>query len=220
MKVQLALDDIALRDAVDLCLRVAEHVDIVEVGTPPILEEGMRAVRALREALPHHEILADTKIMDAGAYEAGQAFGAGADYCTVLGVTDDRTIQACLAAAAERGAGVFVDLICVADVAARTRALQALGANLIAVHTGVDLQAAGVTPLDELLEVAAAASGATISVAGGISSSTAPAYLEAGADIVVVGSGIVRAADPSAEAAAIARIARRGPAARRTSRGR
>lgn len=208
MKIQLALDDIALREAVQLCQQLADQVDIIEVGTPLILEEGMRAVRALRDALPGHEILADTKIMDAGAYEAHQAFSAGADYCTTLGVTDDRTIQACLEAAADRGAGVFVDLICVADVAARTRAIQALGANLIAVHTGVDRQAAGITPFDEFLEVKAAGPGTTISVAGGISLATAPQYLEAGADIIVVGSGITRAADPLAAAAAIALIAR------------
>ena len=39
------------------------------------------------------EVLCDAKIMDAGAYEAQLAYDAGADYVTVLGITDDLTIK-------------------------------------------------------------------------------------------------------------------------------
>ena len=36
--------------------------------------------------------------MDAGEYEAEETFKAGADYCTVLGVTDTLTIEGCVKA--------------------------------------------------------------------------------------------------------------------------
>lgn len=200
MKIQLAIDDMSLGDAIILCEKVGDYIDIVEIGTPMILAEGMHAVRAIRRTLPNHKILADTKIMDAGAYEADLAFAAGADFCTVLGVTDDLTISACLESASAHGAGVFVDLICVADVAERTRVLEGLGVDLLAVHTGVDCQAQGVTPLAELIQVKAASSGSTISVAGGINGSNVEQYLSAGADIVVVGAGIAHAPDSVAAA--------------------
>lgn len=148
----------------------------------------MAAVKALREALPGHEILADTKIMDAGAYEAAMAFEAGADYCTVLGVTDDFTIKACVEAATARGGAVFVDLICVDDVAERTCTIEGFGVRHIAVHTGVDRQVQGVTPFAEFLQVKAASTSATISVAGGINQDTAGNYREADADIWSPGS--------------------------------
>ncbi|MFT4227163.1 3-hexulose-6-phosphate synthase [Micropruina sp.] len=210
MKIQLAIDDLGLADAVSLCERVADYVDIIEIGTPVVIAEGMHAVRAIREVLPNHTILADTKIMDAGAYEAALAFDAGADYCTVLGVTDDITIKACLEAAAAKGGGVFVDLICVPDVAERTRVLEDLGVDLIAVHTGVDRQAQGVTPFAEFLRVKAASTRSVISVAGGINESTVGQYLAQGCDIAVVGAGIAGAPDPVAAARTLSELAGRG----------
>ena len=100
MKLQLALDDISLADGLKLVEQVRNYVDIIEIGSPFIIDEGMHAVRAFRKAFPEKEILADTKIMDAGEYEAELTYLAGADYCTVLGVTDTKTIRGCLKAAA------------------------------------------------------------------------------------------------------------------------
>ena len=113
MKLQLALDDITLDDAVELLDKVHTYVDIIEVGSPFIIEEGMRPVRIFKEKYPDCEILADTKIMDAGEYEAEETFKAGADYCTVLGVTDTLTIEGCVKAAKEYGKQTMVDMICV-----------------------------------------------------------------------------------------------------------
>lgn len=209
MRIQLALDDLQLSDAVKLCTEVAEFVDIIEIGTPMLLAEGMEAVRQVRAALPSHEVLADTKIMDAGEFEAVMAFEAGAAYCTVLGVTDDFTIKAAVDAANNHGAGTFVDLICVADVQARTRELEAFGVRHLAVHTGVDRQVQGVTPFEEFVAVKAASASSVISVAGGINLETIGDYRDAGADIVVVGSGITHADDPVATARALAEVARR-----------
>ena len=73
----------------------------------------------IKENFPEKEILADLKIMDGGKYEAGQAFKAGADYITVLGVTDNLTVKACVEAANEYGKEVVVDMICVEDIPAR-----------------------------------------------------------------------------------------------------
>jgi 3-keto-L-gulonate-6-phosphate decarboxylase len=49
MKLQLALDDLTLDDALDLARRVAEYVDIFEIGTPFVIDRGMEGVRAFRE---------------------------------------------------------------------------------------------------------------------------------------------------------------------------
>ncbi|EPC53178.1 3-hexulose-6-phosphate synthase 2, partial [Lacticaseibacillus paracasei subsp. paracasei Lpp123] len=124
MKLQLALDDISLVDALVLAEKVRDYVDIFEIGSPFIIQEGMRAVREFRRYFPKKKILADTKIMDAGEYEAELTFKAGADYCTVLGVTDILTIKACLAAAKKYGKQVFVDTICVPDLNTRIKELE------------------------------------------------------------------------------------------------
>lgn len=97
MKLQLALDDITLIEAIALMGKIRDYVDIVEIGTPFIIEDGLKPVRELKRLFPDKEVLADTKIMDAGDYEARSAFLAGADYVTVLGVTDLLTVKCCLA---------------------------------------------------------------------------------------------------------------------------
>ncbi|WP_316670116.1 3-hexulose-6-phosphate synthase [uncultured Propionibacterium sp.] len=214
MKLQIALDELTLDQAVGLVSRVREHIDIIEVGTPFIIAEGVHAVRALRRAFPEKKILADTKIMDAGEYEARLAFDAGADYVTVLAVTDGRTVRACLGAAEEAGGAVVADMICVEDNARKVAALEAMGVRHIAVHTGVDAQAAGRTPLDDLREIRALTSGSEIFVAGGISSDTLPRYIDAGADVVIVGGGIAHAPSPADEARLLAGALHEGGAAR------
>ena len=103
MKLQIALDDVTLEGALELVKKVRDYIDIIEIGTPFVYEYGMQAVRTMKEHFPDKEILADMKIMDAGYYEAEEALKAGADYVTVLGVTDNLTIQGCKEAAEKYG---------------------------------------------------------------------------------------------------------------------
>lgn len=203
MKLQLALDDIKLEEAMELIEKVHDYIDIVEIGSPFIIDCGMVPVRMIKEKYPELEVLADTKIMDAGDYEAELTYEAGADYCTVLGVTDTLTIKGCLDAARKYEKKVFVDMICVKDIEKRVAEIEAAGVDCIGVHTGVDLQAAGVTPMDDLKRIKAASKQSMISVAGGINVDTVDAYKAMGADILIVGGGINHAEDPVAAAKAI-----------------
>ena len=200
MKLQLALDDITLDDAVELLDKVHTYVDIIEVGSPFIIEEGMRPVRIFKEKYPDCEILADTKIMDAGEYEAEETFKAGADYCTVLGVTDTLTIEGCVKAAKEYGKQTMVDMICVEDVPKRVKAV---GVDFIGVHVGVDQQAVGITPLEKLAEMKSCVEHSIVSVAGGINLKTIEEYKKLNPEVIIVGGGINHAEDPVAAAKAI-----------------
>ena len=212
MKLQLALDDISLSDALALVERIQEHVDIVEVGTPLIIEEGLAPVRQLKAKFPHLEVLADVKIMDAGEYEARLALEAGADYVTVLGVTDLATVAGCLKTAERYRRTVVVDMICVEDLPGRIERLERIGVNALAVHTGVDQQALGRTPLDDLKLMKACSQNSKIFVAGGITLENLPQYIALGADVVIVGGGIRHSADPVAQARAFCDLLRRRPA--------
>ena len=200
MKLQIALDDLTMEEAAALMDRVKEYVDIIEIGTPFVYQYGMEVVRFFKERFPDKEILADMKIMDAGYLEAEEALKAGADYVTVLGVTDLLTIKACIEAAEAYGKEVVVDMICVPDLEKRVSELEAVGAHGLAVHTGTDMQAAGRTPLLDLKAMSACARKAKISVAGGIKAETVADYAAFGPEVLIVGSGICHAADPVAAA--------------------
>ncbi|MGE0970644.1 3-hexulose-6-phosphate synthase [Klebsiella sp. WOUb02] len=200
MKLQLALDELPLAEALALAEKLREHVDIIEIGTPFVIAEGMAAVQRFRERFPEKELLSDEKIMDGGYFESKLAFDAGANYVTTLGVTDILTVKACLRAAEEAGRDVVVDMICVDDLPARIRELEAAGVRHLAVHTGADQQAAGRVPLEDLRVIKQHARHSHISVAGGINSRTIADYVALKPDVVIVGSAITRAEDPLEEA--------------------
>lgn len=204
MKLQLALDEMNLVDALRFTDVIKEYVDIIEIGTPFCLEEGSRAIREFRRFFPDKEILADLKIMDGGYFEADNAFKAGADYVTVLGVSDILTIKGAQDAARDHGKKLVVDMICVADMPARIRELEEkVGVDILAVHTGADQQAAGRTSLQDLEVMTRYAKKAGISVAGGINSKSIDQYVAFNPDIIICGSGLGHAKDPLAEARAI-----------------
>lgn len=203
MKLQLALDDLTLEDALGLARKVAAYVDIFEVGTPLIIDRGMHAVRALREAFPDKEVLSDEKIIDGGYYETQLGIEAGANYVTVMALADPETIRECVRAARELGGEVLADLLCVDDIPTKVRELEALGVHAIAVHTGADQQKHGRNPLTDLELITAHANSARVAVAGGINSTTIAQYVRFNPDIIIVGSGITHAPDPVAEARAI-----------------
>jgi 3-hexulose-6-phosphate synthase len=194
------MDVLTTEDALALAGKVAEHVDIIELGTPLIKAAGLEAVTAIKAAHPDKIVFADLKTMDAGELEADIAFSAGADLVTVLGVAGDSTIVGAVKAAEKHGKGVVVDLIGVADKSARAREVIALGAQFVEMHAGLDEQAEEGFTFETLL-TDGSDSGVDFSVAGGVNVSTIAAVQAAGATVAVAGSAIYSATDPGAAAA-------------------
>jgi 3-hexulose-6-phosphate synthase len=196
MKLQVAMDLLTVEDALELAGKVAEHVDIIELGTPLIKAAGLSAVTAVKAAHPDKIVFADMKTMDAGELEADIAFKAGADLVSVLGSADDSTIAGAVKAARAHNKGIVVDLIGVADKVSRAREARALGAKFIEFHAGLDEQAQPGYDLNGLLSAGEEAR-VPFSVAGGVNIGTIEAVQQAGADVAVAGGSIYGAADPA-----------------------
>ena len=199
MKLQVAMDVLTVEAALDLAGKVAEHVDIIELGTPLVKNAGLGAVTAVKTAHPDKIVFADMKTMDAGELEAEIAFAAGADLVSVLGSADDSTIAGAIKAAKAHNKGIVVDLIGVQDKVARAKEARALGAKFIEFHAGLDEQAKPGYNLDVLLNAGEEAR-VPFSVAGGVNLSTIEAVQRAGADVAVVGGSIYSADDPAVAA--------------------
>ncbi len=206
-RLQLAIDTLQPDEADALVALVRDLVDVVEVGTPMLLRDGVGAVRRLRDAFPGLVLLADMKIMDGGRLEASMGFQAGARLVTVLAAAEDATIRSVVRAAEEAGCEVMVDLIGVKDPEQRAAEVDALGVHHVCVHTPVDVQQEegrdAADGLASLRRVRDALRRAHLSVAGGIGPANVGRIAPLAPDLVVVGSAISGAADPRAAAAAV-----------------
>src|SRR5665648_369026 len=193
--LQVALDFLDLPRALTVAREALKGgVDWIEVGTPLIKSEGLEAVREMKRRWPDTVIVADLKTMDAGRFEMESAAKAGARVAGVLGAASDATIAECIEVARNYGLQIIVDMIEVPDPAERARQVEAMGADYVGIHTAIDQQMQGKASLDLIRRVKAAVS-IPVSVAGGINSETAAEAAAAGADIIVVGGAIIKAAD-------------------------
>ena len=207
MRLQLAIDTQTLSEAEALVSRVRDLVDLVEVGTPLMIREGVGAVRRLRAVFPDLTLVADLKIADGGHFEATLGFEAGARIVTVLAAAADETIRDAVRAGHERGGEVMVDLMGVSDLAGRAAEVDRLGVRWVCLHTPMDVQRGDAErrAVEGLRRVKDVLRSAGTAVAGGITAATAPALAALRPDLVVVGSAIARAADPRAAATELRR---------------
>lgn len=192
MLLQLALDTIGMKDAKHLLHEVSDVIDIVEIGTPFIIKDGVSAVRKIKKTFPSLKILADLKIADGGEYESKLAFEAGADIVTVLGFSDDATIKSAVLKARQYGKAVMVDMIGIGDVKTRASELEKLRVDYICVHTASDVKSTKAPPLKELQAVKKVIKKTKIAIAGGIDADSIGNILKENPEIIIVGSWITK----------------------------
>ncbi|ASJ10942.1 Fe-S cluster assembly protein HesB [Thermococcus sp. P6] len=196
MILQVALDLTDVEEAISIAEKAARGgAHWLEVGTPLVKKEGMRAVELLKRRFPDRKIVADLKTMDTGALEVEMAARHGADVVSILGVADDKTIKDAVEVARKYGIRVMVDLIGVKDKVKRAKELERMGVHYILVHTGIDEQAQGKNPLEDLEKVIKEVN-VPVAVAGGLNLETIPKVIELGATIIIVGGAITKAKDP------------------------
>lgn len=195
MKLQLSCDLISIDRAVKLAEDILPFIDIIEMGTPFLLQNGINAVKTFKERFPAKLILADMKIMDSGYEEAKMAFEAGVDIVTVLAVSSPNTIRNAIVCAKEFGKEVMADMIEAKNIIERAKFLQDLGIDYICVHTPVDNQKSE-NPLADLHTLKQSIENARLAVAGGIKLENIDAVIYERPDIVIVGGGLTKAPNP------------------------
>ena len=140
--LQLALDHSSLEAAQRDVTQLKDSVDIVEAGTILCLNEGLGAVKALREQCPDKIIVTDWKVADAGETLAQQAFGAGANWMTIICAAPLATVEKGHAMAQRCGGEIQIELFgnWTLDDA---RDWHRIGVRQAIYHRGRDAQASG-----------------------------------------------------------------------------
>jgi 3-hexulose-6-phosphate synthase/6-phospho-3-hexuloisomerase len=194
---QVSLDLTTIGEALELARGARRAgVDWLEAGTPLILAEGLRAVRALRQEFPGVPVVADLKTMDGAGLEAQMMLEAGATHLVVMSRAHWASVKEMVAVAHARGGEVMADVLAEADKAASARAMQELGVDWIIVHTGFDERrhVPGVSPLDDLGSVLEAVE-IPVQAVGGLSIEQALETVRRGARSVVIGAPLAIQAD-------------------------
>lgn len=199
MKLQVAIDLLSTCNALTLLNKIAPYVDVIELGTPLIKQEGLSVVKYVKAAYPEKLVFADLKTMDTGELEADLAFDAGADIMTVLGLAGDNTIIGAVKSGKKHQKSVVADMIGVKDRLSRLKELKQLGITWAELHAGLDEQAQPGYSIQGLLDIAKQADIA-FSIAGGVSADTVEAVEAAGAIVAVAGHSIYGAEDPATAA--------------------
>jgi len=194
-KLQVALDVLELKRAVEIAREVIEYVDWLEVGTPLIKSEGMKALRVLKSEFRDHKIVADMKTIDTGALEVEMCAKSGADVVMILALSDNSTIEEAIRSARRFGCEVMVDLINHPNPVDRAKELEDLGVDYLNVHVGIDSQMLGYNPIEILKDVVEEVN-IPVAVAGGLDVDRACLCVSLGAEIVIVGSNIVKTKNP------------------------
>jgi len=200
--LQVAVDVLSTLQALKIVGQIYPHLDIIEIGTPLIIGEGLSALETIKAKFPDKKYVADLKIMDAGMIEATSAFKRGADIVTVLAAADDLTIRGALEAAEIHRGQIMADLINVRDSVARAIELCAMKVPIICLHTAFDRRGPDKDIL-YLLEIVRPVVSCQLAIPGGLTSDTVGQAMSKGADILVVGSGITDQPDPREVARAI-----------------
>ena len=193
MLLQLALDDPA---HIALLPQVVEFVDIVEVGTPLLKRFGLGGIATVRELAGGRPVLVDSKTADGGAQEARMYFRLGATFMTVLEAASSATLDAVNKVAQEYGAYAVADTICSERLPDRGDQYPDRFAYLL-LHSPTDVRLAGGGDGSQIARAGAMRKlGYRVAVAGGIGEGNLAEVVEAGPDVVVVGSAITEADNP------------------------
>jgi 3-hexulose-6-phosphate synthase/6-phospho-3-hexuloisomerase len=208
--VQISLDLTTIEEALEVAqVAVDAGVQWLEAGTPLVLAEGVRAVRALRQRFPDHPIVADLKIMDGGALETELAAQAGADFVVVMSRAHDATVRAVVRAARQYGVKVMGDVLGAEDYAAETERMEHLGVDAVIAHLGFDERGEepALSVFDFLGDVVRSTS-LPVQAVGGIRLDDLPRLPGLGAPLVVVGAPLVISTEAFAPAADLATLGR------------
>jgi len=199
MKLQIAFDITDLDDAIEHAKKVAEHSDILEIGTLLIYNHGIRAIERFREEFPKKTLLADTKIIDRGKEAVAIMAHASADWITVMAGTGKEVIHSAATMAHQSNMKVMLDLVDSASLGQSALDAKNLGADALLFHQAYDEKDALI--LLDKWEMVRGNTPLPIFVSAKINRTTIFNILNIKPDGIVVGKSITDADDPKEEAA-------------------
>ena len=196
MKLQVAFEVGSFKDLIMLLERVEDLIDIVEIGTPLIVKEGVKEIENIKNRFPKKTILADMKIMDAGELEAKIGFDVGADIVTCLGLASSKTLTGAKKVASRNNGKIMVDMINHNNSIGKWPEFLEMGIDYCCLHTAHDDAVTGDNSIEILEQFHKTHGGKNLAVAGGVNPDLIQEMKLFQPEIVVVGSYITDSTEP------------------------
>ncbi len=208
---QIALDILTKQEVRELLTpEILNTIDIVEIGTPLIIRYGLSIIEQIKDWTKGEKVLfADTKIADAGQWEANEAISAGANMVSVLAGASFETLEEVRDTVQLNQAKMVVDII---DLSLsdenKIKFIDSLKPDYLGIHLATDVIKKGGSLLEFSRELPFVTSRRLpLMVAGGIHSrNLMDILINIQPAIVVAGSSITKASDPKREAQHMRRI--------------
>lgn len=198
MKLQISFDTPNLEHALEIAGRVADHADILEVGTLLIYTYGATAIEQFKEKFPRKTIMADSKVIDRGKDAVTLFANAGADWMTVMAGTSKHVIHSACSSAANANKKIMLDLVDSSSLAQSAMEAKNLGAHALLLHQPADEQDSLVF-LDKWELIKGNAS-VPVFISAKINRDTVEHILALKPEGIVIGRAITAAEDPAKEA--------------------
>lgn len=206
MKLQIAFDTIDLEHALAVAQSIESEADIFEIGTLLLYKHGDVAVRRFREQFPQMPLLVDAKIIDRSKDVVTLFSQAGADWITIMAGADRNVIHTGCTVAHDLGKKIMLDLSDASSPGQSALDAKSLGVDALIFHKP-SVEDAQVLFMDRW-EMVKGNSVLPIFISAHISRENIADILEIGATGIIIGSSIVKAADPKEEIAYFANIVR------------
>jgi 3-hexulose-6-phosphate synthase len=200
--LQIALDFLQIKEALNIASLTSQYIDIIEAGTPLIKSEGIRVVEILKKNFHEKKIFADLKTMDAGALEAKMAFDAGADMISVCAQASIETIIGAIEETRRHNKKIVIDLIGSMDWNLRAKEIQHLAPDYFCIHISLDEQRRGKKTFSGLDKYKKEIQ-IPFCIAGGIKPEDLPLIMPFQPSIIIVGGYITKAEKPDEAARTI-----------------
>lgn len=198
MKLQISFDMYDLEKALEIAAQVADHADILEVGTLLLHAHGLKAIEQFKAKFHKKIILVDSKIVDRGKEAVTQLADAGADWVTVMAGTSTDVIHASCSAADKLGVKVMLDLMDSASLGQSALEAKNLGVSALLFHQPQDEQES-LTFLDKW-DMIKGNTNLPIHVSAKIKRETVQEIISLKPDALVIGKSIIEAGNPAVEA--------------------
>lgn len=199
MKLQISFDLTDIDKAIDLAKVVDQYADIFEIGMVLIYKYGISSVQQFREAFPYKKIVVDTKIVDRPK-ESVSIFGQlHIDMITVMAGATKDTIQSVSAYAQDAKMKTILDLLDTNSIGQAAMDAKTYGVDGLVIHNTHE----EVDPmqLTEKWEMVRGNTQLPIFIGGKLNRDFLPIIHSLKPDGIIVGSAILKASDPQAEAA-------------------